>query len=161
MPFPRPNLSAEEKEHVILLVEDSADDVRLIQRAMKKAGIGAPVHVVQDGDAAVAYLDGAGAYSDRAAHPAPSLVLLDLKLPRRSGFDVLAHLRAHPVHARTIVVVLTSSRQRADIDRAYEAGANSYLVKPIRPEDMNRLFETLHVYWLHTNEPPSGMARAP
>src|SRR5438270_829679 len=103
----------------ILLVEDNDDDVLLVRRAFAKAKLGTPLAVVRDGDAAVEYLGGGGPYADRERHPLPALVLLDLKLPRRSGFEVLEWVRRHPVLRRLPVVVLTSSKETADVDRAY------------------------------------------
>ena len=143
-----------DSEHTILLIEDNADDVDLLKRAMRKAGMSCPVNVAGDGDAALDYLAGTGRYADRQAYPMPSLVLLDLKLPRRSGFEILEHVRAEAALKKTIVVVLTSSREPEDIGKAYERGANSYLVKPIKPSEMDRLINRVKQYWLDTNRPP-------
>lgn len=139
----------------ILLVEDNDDDVFVIRRAFAKVGYGGRLAVVGDGDAAVAYLGGTGPYADRLAHPLPAVVLLDLKLPRRSGFEVLAWLRARPGVGRLPVVVLTSSGELADVDRAYACGANSYLVKPVSPEQMAVMAQALGLYWLALNRGPS------
>lgn len=141
------------REHTVLVVEDSADDVLFIRRALKKAGIACPLHVVGDGDAALEYLEGRGAYADRAAFPFPTLMLLDLKLPRRSGLEVLEAVRGHPLRSRIVIVVLTGSRQSVDVDRAYVLGANSYLVKPIAPDALTELVRALGLYWLTKNEP--------
>lgn len=141
------------REHCILVVEDSADDVLFIRRALKKTGIDCPVQVVGDGERALDYIQGRGAYADRGAHPLPTLVLLDLKLPRRSGFEVLESLRADPVLGNVVVVVLTGSRESVDVEEAYSLGANSYLVKPISPEAMGELVQALSLYWLVKNEP--------
>ena len=142
-------------EPVVLLVEDNVDDVILIERAFEKARIVNPLHVVGDGDEALAYLGGKGKYSDRALHPLPALILLDLKLPRRSGLDVLSWLRSEPCIKRIPVVVLTSSRENVDVDRAYELGVNSYLCKPVAFDALLEIIETLNVYWLLLNERPS------
>lgn len=138
----------------ILLVEDDPDDVVLIQRAFSRAGSTARIDVVRDGESAIDYLSGTGAYGDRSAHPIPTLVLLDLKLPRRSGFEVLRWMRTEPAVRRLPVVVLTSSRESSDVGRAYDCGANSYLVKPVSPEQTRRLADALGLYWLRMNEPP-------
>ena len=138
----------------ILLVEDNGDDVLLIRRAFRQAGAAAALRVVGDGDAAVAYLQGSGAFADRTAHPLPRLVLLDLKLPRRSGLEVLQWLRAEPALRTLLVVVLTSSGERADVDRAYALGANSYLVKPVDYDNLLRMAAALDLYWMRLNEPP-------
>jgi len=145
------------REHAVLVVEDNRDDVLFIRRALTKANIACPVTVVGDGDAAVDYIEGRGAYADRDQYPLPTLVLLDLKLPRRSGLEVLEALKGHPMRGRMIVVVLTGSRESVDIERAYAAGANSYLVKPISPQAMSDLVQALGLYWLVNNEPaPHG-----
>lgn len=141
------------REHCVLVVEDNKDDVLFIRRALRKAGIDSPVQVVGDGDSALDYIEARGAYTDRGQHPAPTLVLLDLKLPRRSGLEVLEALKSHATRGRMIIVVLTGSRESVDIERAYAAGANSYLVKPISPEAMSDLVQALGLYWLVKNEP--------
>jgi CheY-like chemotaxis protein len=142
-------------EPPVLLVEDNIDDVVLIERAFDKARIANPLRSVGDGDEAVAYLAGQGAYSDRHAHPLPVLLLLDLKLPRRGGLEVLAWLRREPSLRRLPVVVLTSSREGADVNRAYELGVNSYLVKPVAFDALLDMMETLNLYWLLLNERPT------
>jgi CheY-like chemotaxis protein len=115
----------------ILLVEDDSNDVLLLQRAFRRAGLTHALQVVSDGDQAVSYLGGEGDYSDRAKHPLPALILLDLKLPRRSGLEVLEWLRGQPAEIKGLpVIVLTSSRLSEDVDRAYGLGANSYMAKP-------------------------------
>ena len=138
----------------MLLVEDSQNDVLLIERAVKQASLAASLAVARDGDAAVEYLSGAGPYADRQRHPLPILVLLDLKLPRRSGLEVLEWQRQQPGLRRLPVAVLTSSNQMADVNRAYDLGANSYLVKPVAPGAMLDLVKLLGLYWLVVNEKP-------
>ena len=139
------------KSGAVLLVEDNPDDADLVAYAFGKAGIAIPLASVGDGEAAIAYVDGAHPYADRMLHPLPALFLLDLKLPRRSGFDVLTHIRNRPQTRHTPVVVLTSSNQNQDIRRAYELRANSYLVKPIKPEDLLEMVNALMHYWLDLN----------
>lgn len=141
-------------DKAILLVEDNPDDVLLIRRAFRKAHIVNPLFVVGDGEQAIAYLSGTGPYADRRTYPLPMLILLDLKLPRVSGFEVLAWLRRQPRLKRMPVVVLTSSRESPDINRAYELCANSYLVKPVAFDDLLEMMKTLNLYWLILNEPP-------
>lgn len=138
----------------ILLVEDDPNDVLLVQRAFRKGNLSAAVHVTTDGQQAEDYLAGRDGYADRGAHPLPSLVLLDLKLPRKSGHELLAWLREQPLLKRLPVVVLTSSRESPDITRAYELGANSYLVKPVAFDDLVELMKRLNFYWRLTNQPP-------
>lgn len=140
--------------YTVLLVEDDPTDVLLVERAFRKAGLPVPPHVVRDGDEAVAYLAGDGAYADREKHPLPALILLDLKLPRRSGLEVLAWLRSQPGLKRMPVVVLTSSRRSDDIDGAYDLGANSYVVKSLDLDGQAEMARTLNHYWLNFNERP-------
>jgi len=114
----------------ILLVEDREDDVFLVRRAFEKAYLLNPLQVVRNGEEAVAYLKGEGTYANRAGYPLPSLILLDLKLPGMDGFDVLRWIRQEPNFGSLPVIVLTSSEQIRDVNRAYQLGANSFLVKP-------------------------------
>lgn len=146
------------RDHCILLVEDNPDDAMLIERAIRKANLAAPLYKVEDGQAAVDYLSGTGVYADRTQHPLPTLILLDIKLPKRSGLEVLQWIRSVPQLARLVVVMLTSSREHKDIDQAYAHSANSYLVKPIGPTQMLDLVKTLGLYWLSYNEPPAAPA---
>ncbi len=138
----------------ILIVEDDANDILLLRRAFSKAGLVNPVHVASDGDMAVDYLQGNGVYRDRAKHPLPVLILLDLKLPRRSGHEVLNWLRAQSGLRRIPVVILTSSKESKDLDRAYDEGANSYLIKPADPADLLEMVKQLNLYWMVFNEKP-------
>jgi CheY-like chemotaxis protein len=138
----------------VLLVEDDSDDIVLTRIALHDAGV-EPLFVTRDGDEAVAYLAGGEGYADRTAHPLPGLILLDLKLPRRSGFEVLEWLRAQPGLRRIPVVVLTSSRESIDINRAYELGANSYMVKPVSNDALLGLARTLNMYWFVFAERPT------
>ena len=139
----------------VLLVEDDPNDVALTQRAFERAGFANPLQVLSDGEQAIGYLGGEASYADRNRYPLPILVLLDLKLPRTSGFEVLAWIRGAPNIRRLPVVVLTSSQQSPDIDRAYDAGANSYLVKPVAFESLLSLVQTLGLYWFMTNQGPA------
>jgi len=138
----------------ILLVEDSYNDVLLIKRAFRKAEINPAISIVSDGDEAVAYLSRTKQYADTEKFPIPSLILLDLKLPRRSGLEVLAWIRQQPELKSLLVIVLTSSEENSDLDRAYELGVNSYLVKPVFFQDLVGLVELIDTYWLRTNRIP-------
>jgi CheY-like chemotaxis protein len=142
------------KEHTILLVEDNPKDVFLMQRALRKAQIMTAMQVVNDGDAAVHYLAGEAPYSDRLTHPLPVVVLLDLKLPRRSGAEVLAWIRDQPQLRRLPVVVLTSSREYSDINHIYDLGANAYITKPPEFEQLVDILKTLNLHWVTYNEKP-------
>jgi len=141
-------------DFTILLVEDNPDDVLLIQRAFRKANLVNPISVVDDGEKAIAYLSGSGEYADRSRHPVPVLVLLDLKLPRKSGHEVLSWIKQHPALKRMPVVVLTSSTETADVNQAYDHGANSYLVKPVGFDDLFAMVKTLQPYWMILNQKP-------
>ena len=115
---------------VFLLAEDSENDVCLMKEAFKKAGVVNPLRVVRDGGEAIAYLKGAGPYQERAEHPLPLVLLLDLKMPGKDGFDVLRWVRAQPTLKRLVVIILTASNRAEDADRAFDLGANFYLTKP-------------------------------
>ena len=142
-------------DRTVLLVEDNPDDIDLVRHAFRKAGISASLQVVDDGDKAVAYIGGEGPYANRVLHPQPRLILLDLKLPRRSGFDVLTWARAHGPTMHTPIVVLTSSDQDADIKRAYGCGANSYLTKPVGRDALVSMLTAVDSYWLGLNRAPA------
>lgn len=140
----------DEKSELILLVEDSVDDVMLIRRAFIKADLQCRIQVAPDGDEALVYLAGIEA-NGQGKNPAPALVLLDLKLPRRSGLEVLAWLKRQPRLKRTPVIVLTSSRERSDIEQAYDLGANSYLVKPVKFDELVAMVRLMGQYWMELN----------
>ncbi|HWN95385.1 MAG TPA: response regulator [Methylomirabilota bacterium] len=139
----------------ILHVEDDPNDVLLIARAFRKAESPAQVQVVNDGEKAVQYLAGTDTFAKRDQFPLPSLVLLDLKLPRKSGIEVLEWMRTQPGLKRIPVVMLTSSRQPIDINRAYDLGVNAYLVKPVDFDALVEMLKTVDSFWLRVNEPPS------
>jgi CheY-like chemotaxis protein len=138
----------------ILVVEDNPTDVLLIRRAFAQAKLANPVQFVGDGEAAIDYLAGQGAYADRSKFPLPILILLDLKLPRRSGLEVLQWLRSQETLKRIPVVILTSSQQDRDVNSAYDIGVNSYLVKPVEFEGLLEMMKTINLYWLVLNERP-------
>ena len=142
-------------EHaVILLAEDEEDYVLLIQHAFEKAKIPNPLHVVWNGQEAIAYLKGEGKYSNREEYPLPDLFLLDLKMPRVNGFQVLEWLRAQPGLSTLRVLVLTSSDQIRDVNEAYRLGANSFLVKPGDFEDVVQLSRLIQDFWLKASKAP-------
>jgi CheY-like chemotaxis protein len=139
---------------VILLAEDREEDVLLMRRAFEKANLLNPLYVVRDGVEAMAYLQGEGQFSNRAEYPLPTLMLLDLKMPRRDGFEVLRWIRRHPTLSALRVVVLTSSNEIRDVNRAYELGANSFLVKPVDFEHFVEMNLALKGYWLWLSQAP-------
>jgi len=136
----------------LLLVEDNEHDVFLMKRALKQAEIHNPLYVVGDGEQAIDYLSGNGEFSDRESYPFPALVFLDLKLPFKSGHEVLEWIRGEAELDELVVVVLTSSDEPSDIARAYKLGANSYLVKPPSLEQLRDLAKSFKWYWLKYNQ---------
>lgn len=143
------------KDSGILLVEDDSNDILFIQRAFRRSKLENSMQIVRDGDQAVAYLSGEEQYADRNLYPLPGMILLDLKLPRRSGLEVLEWLREQPVIKRIPVVILTSSKENVDVNRAYDIGVNSYLLKPVNYNALNDMIETLNAFWLKLNCYPS------
>jgi two-component system response regulator len=135
----------------LLLVEDSQDDIVFMRRALAKTGIPHTLSVVQDGTTAVAYLAGEEGYADRARYPLPGVILVDLKMPLMTGFDVLRWVRSQAALAALIVIVFTSSDHPADVGRAYALGANSYLSKPGNSEELVTLVQSMADYWLTKN----------
>ena len=142
---------------VILYVEDEETDVLLLQHVLAKAGIHNPLQTVRDGKEAKDYLAGEGSFADRRAYPLPGLVLLDLNLPYWSGFEVLEWLRQQPHLRRLPVVVFTSSSRADDVARAYDAGANGYVVKPNALADLISLMLAVRGFWLVHNQLPRGL----
>lgn len=145
----------------ILLVEDNPDDATLTLRAFRKKNILNPIVVVKDGEEALDYLHGTGAYAGCAGRELPALILLDLKLPKIDGLEVLRRLRADERTRLVRVVILTSSNEEADIVRGYSLCASSYIRKPV---DLDRFVEVagqLGLYWLLLNEPPPQPATNP
>ena len=143
-----------EKNAHILLVEDNRMDIELTLDAFKEARLKNTIQVAQNGEEALDYLFGRGKYSDRETYPLPNLVLLDLKLPRVDGFEVLRQIKSAPILKRLPVVILTSSIEEQDLIKSYSLGANSYIRKPV---DFSQFVEAVHqlgMYWLVLNEPP-------
>ncbi len=140
--------------HPILMADDDENDAFFMEHAFGAAQIPNPLHRVKDGEEAVAYLNGDGPYTDREKFPLPHFLLLDLKMPRKNGFEVIQWVRQQPGLKRLPIIVLSSSREDPDINRAYELGANTYLVKPVRPEHLVELVKTLSQYWFNLAEQP-------
>jgi two-component system response regulator len=140
---------------VILLVEDNADDEALTLRALSKHRIANRVEVVRDGAEALDWLFRTGVHANRPAGTEPSLVLLDLKLPKVDGLEVLRRMRADPATRRIPVVALTSSREEPDVRRAYDLGVNSYVVKPVDFSSFLEATGQLGLYWLLLNQAPA------
>jgi CheY-like chemotaxis protein len=131
----------------VLIVEDDPNDVRLLQRALRDNAITNPVKFMQDGQEAISYLEGAGQYSDREAYPYPGLLIIDLKMPRKSGMEVLIWLKDHPECYVIPAIIFTSSDQLIDVKLSYGHGANSYIVKPGTFEELKRTIRIIFEYW--------------
>lgn len=135
----------------VLIAEDDPNDVVLLKRAFQKAGVNTPLGFVSDGQEAVDYLAGSNTYSDRTRHPLPHLILLDIKMPRFGGFDVLKWLRTQPGLRRLPVIMFSSSSEQRDVDLAHELGANGYAVKPTSPDGMHAVVLGLEAFWLRVH----------
>src|SRR5436189_2858245 len=135
----------------VLVAEDDPGDVFLLRRAFSLCGTSTTLLFVRDGQEVIDYLRGENEYADRKSFPLPDLLLLDLKMPRLNGFDVLEWLRDQPGLKRLLVTVLTSSDQPQDVNRAYDLGANSYLVKPHGSGELAELVQRVQRYWLESN----------
>ena len=134
--------------YTVLLVEDDLNDIFLVKRAFKLARIHNPLQVVTDGEEAIHYLSGEGKFSDRQTYPLPKLIVMDIKMPRRTGFEVLEWVKGSGRPLRRIpVVIVSSSDHPDDINRAYELGANAYMVKPVDFKEVEHLFQSITHYW--------------
>lgn len=142
------------EQPVILIAEDNEDDVLMLNRAFQQASVVAPRQIVRNGEEAIAYLKGAGKFSNREEFPLPDLFLLDLKMPRKNGFDVLEWLRTQPSLSRMRVVVLTTSEDLRDVNRAYALGAASFLVKPVNFVEFKDTIQAMYNYWTTVNRAP-------
>lgn len=138
----------------MLVAEDEPNDAFFLKRAFLKAGINVPMDFVGDGQEAVDYLSGEGRFEDRRSHPLPSLLLLDIKMPRLSGFDVLKWLRQQPGLRRLAVLVFSSSDDQRDINLAYDLGANSYATKPAAAADLVEFALCVQKYWFKRHRYP-------
>lgn len=142
-------------KNIILIVEDSPDDIFLIRRALARARVVNPIYFLKNGEEAISYLSGKGEFSDREKYPLPILILLDLRLPRVSGFELIKWIRSQKKPISLIpLVVFTISSQDHDINKAYELGANSYIVKPFYMRGLIEVVKGLELYWVFLNNPP-------
>lgn len=142
------------KMATILYVDDDSNDGLLLKHAIYCAQLPLKLQMVNDPEKAASYLTGQGMYADRKSFPLPELVLLDLKMPRIHGVEVLAWIRSQPVLKRLVVIVLTASSQGSEVNRAYEMGANSYLVKPVELGALVEMVKGICAYWMKLNERP-------
>ncbi len=138
----------------ILLVEDNPDDAELAISSLKKNNLANKVHLVEDGEEALAFLFAKGEYSERNIEEKPKLILLDLKLPKIDGMEVLQMIKSDEKMKTIPVVILTSSREESDIIKSYKIGVNSYIVKPVDFEKFTKSVSDLGLYWLVLNQPP-------
>lgn len=138
----------------ILLVEDNPNDVELTLRALKKNNLTNSVHVVKDGAEALDYIFAIGAYASRDINHPPKVILLDLKLPKVDGLEVLRRIKADERTKVIPVVVLTSSKEERDLVESYKLGANSYIAKPVDFDSFVKAVAELGIYWLLLNQPP-------
>jgi len=144
----------------ILLVEDNPNDVELTVHAFKKNHISNHLHVVRDGAEALEFIFCTGAYADRSIQNMPKVILLDLKLPKVDGIEVLRRIKADPRTQATPVVVLTSSREERDVAKSYQNGVNSYIVKPVDFEKFSEAVRQIGLYWLLLNQPPVDVSES-
>jgi CheY-like chemotaxis protein len=138
----------------ILLVEDNPQDLQLTQRALRKANLTNHIHIARDGVEALEFLFCEGAHAARKTEDHPKVILLDLKLPKMDGLEVLKRIKADPRTRAIPVVVLTSSKEQSDVVESYHLGVNSYIVKPVNFERFAEAVQTLGMYWLLLNQPP-------
>jgi CheY-like chemotaxis protein len=146
------------KDPVILLVDDSDSDIALLQQAFVKAGMQRPLHVVRDGVDAMSYLLGRGEFADRGLHPMPSILIIDVNMPRLNGLELLTWLHTQPEFSHLMIIVLTGDARIEAVNHAYHLGANSYLLKPIRHEELVDLVQCFYRYWVVHNNLPSPPA---
>lgn len=140
---------------VLLLVEDRDDDVFFMQRAIERRQLPCTLRVANSGEQAMAYLEGKGEFGDRATNPLPTLILLDIKMPRVDGIEVLKQIRQHAKLRRLPVVMLSTSKYQPEIDAAYDLGANGYLVKPSDTQELESILEPLIKFWFESNVGPT------
>ena len=140
-------------DSTILIVDDDSTDLNLIESAFRASGVKDPIHKVQGGEAAIAYMMGDGKYSDRVKYPYPTFITIDLKMAGKDGFAVLEHLKKNPDWAIIPTVILSGSRDLDDIKKAYMLGASSYHVKPRTLDGLRLLLKVLHDYWMTCEVP--------
>ena len=149
----------QESNYTILLVEDEENDAMLVKMAFKKNKISNTIQWARDGLEAVAYLNGDGIYADRAHYPFPEVLLIDLKMPRMTGLELLAWLRDHPDFKVIPTIIMTSSRLELDIKTAYELGANTYMIKPSSFDELANMVRLAHEYWGVSAKPKTRSSR--
>jgi CheY-like chemotaxis protein len=149
----------DDTRYTILLVEDDENDATLVKMAFEKNEILNPVQWVTDGLEAIAYLNGEGTYANREAFPFPEVLILDLKMPRMNGLELLAWIREHPEFRVIPTIIMSSSRQDTDVEKAYNLGANTYMIKPSSFEELARMVKLAHEYWASSVKPKMKRGR--
>jgi two-component system, response regulator len=143
------------KEIDILLIEDNENDAELAMRALRKDNVARHIIHLQDGEAALDFLFGKGQYEGRNINNRPQVILLDLKMPKISGLEVLEQIKSNELTKKIPVVMLTSSKEHPDVEKSYSLGANSYIVKPVDIDNFRKVVNDLGIYWLHVSQPAS------
>ena len=143
------------KQTEILLVEDNPADLKMTLHALRSGKVANRIQIVRDGAEALEFIFCEGAFAARKMTDGPKLILLDLKLPKVDGLEVLARIKADPSTRKIPVVILTSSKEQSDLARSYDLGVNSYIVKPVNFEAFAKAVQDLEMYWLLLNEPPT------
>jgi CheY-like chemotaxis protein len=143
----------DDSHYTILLVEDEENDAMLLKMALKKNNIINPLHWVKDGLEAIAYLNGEGVYANHALYPFPEVLIVDLKMPRMSGLELLQWIRDHSNYKVIPTIIMSSSRQDSDIEKAYDLGANTYIIKPSSFDELARVVKLTHEYWAASVKP--------
>jgi CheY-like chemotaxis protein len=143
-----------QQSDTILVVEDDPDHYVLLELAARRAGVSAQLKRAADGNEAMQYLGGAGAFADRGTHPLPTIILSDLKMPRINGLELLQWVRAQPLLKRIPFILFSSSIQASDVNRAYDHGVSSYLLKPAALDDLVQMLYLVTRYWMKINQLP-------
>jgi len=146
-------MPVDDSKFTILLVEDNDDDALLVQRAIRKNNITNAIHRMKDGIEALNYLQGLEGFSDRKQFPFPEVIILDLKMPRMGGLELLAWIDEHPEYRVIPTIVLSSSRLEKDVERSYALGANTFMVKPWNFDALAQMIKTIHDYWAISVKP--------
>lgn len=135
----------------ILYIDDDENDIFLVRSAFRRAGVTTPMQIATDGEMAIDYLSGAGPFADRLLHPLPALVLLDMKIHKKDGLEVLEWIRSQPAFKALVIILFTSSPNASEIERAYELGANSCIIKPSDIHQLAELARRFKAWWLECN----------
>jgi CheY-like chemotaxis protein len=150
----------EDSQYTILLVEDEENDALLVKMAFKKNEIPNPVRWVRDGLEAIAYLNGEGEFANRELHPFPGVLILDLKMPRMTGLELLAWIRDHPEFRVIPTIIMSASQLDSDVEKAYALGANTYMIKPSAFDDLAKIVKLAHEYWAVSIKPRTKRSKA-